>query len=79
MYIYPTCLRTYLPTYPPTYLHTYLPLQVALFESIRPLFSNKQLIVVANKVDVVKMTEIKEADRVLIENLGKNAGVEVSE
>jgi hypothetical protein len=28
--------------------------QVALFESIRPLFTNKQLLVVANKVDVIK-------------------------
>jgi hypothetical protein len=47
--------RTHTLTYQhPTHPNHETKFQVALFESIRPLFTNKQLIVVANKTDVVK-------------------------
>ncbi|CAH2056589.1 unnamed protein product, partial [Iphiclides podalirius] len=43
--------------------------QISLFESIKPLFSNKPLIVVLNKVDVVRPEELTEPKRQLIEEL----------
>ncbi|XP_045508258.1 nucleolar GTP-binding protein 1 [Colias croceus] len=43
--------------------------QISLFESIKPLFSNKPLIVVLNKVDVVKPEDLPEGKRQLIEQL----------
>lgn len=33
--------------------------QVSLFESIKPLFANKQLLVIANKTDVAPFADIK--------------------
>ncbi|XP_047513846.1 nucleolar GTP-binding protein 1 [Pieris napi] len=46
--------------------------QISLFESIKPLFSNKPLIVVLNKMDVVKPEELPEQKRALIEELEAN-------
>ncbi|CAG4964166.1 unnamed protein product [Colias eurytheme] len=43
--------------------------QISLFESIKPLFSNKPLIVVLNKVDVVKPEDLPEGKRQLIVQL----------
>ncbi|XP_013177143.1 PREDICTED: probable nucleolar GTP-binding protein 1 [Papilio xuthus] len=43
--------------------------QISLFESIKPLFSNKPLIVVMNKMDVVKPEELPEGKRQLIQQL----------
>ncbi|XP_013136079.1 PREDICTED: probable nucleolar GTP-binding protein 1 [Papilio polytes] len=43
--------------------------QISLFESIKPLFSNKPLIVVLNKMDVVKPEELAEGKRQLIQQL----------
>ncbi|CAK1548768.1 unnamed protein product [Leptosia nina] len=43
--------------------------QISLFESIKPLFSNKPLIVVLNKMDVLKPEELPEPKRALIEEL----------
>ncbi|CBJ28881.1 Nog1, nucleolar GTPase [Ectocarpus siliculosus] len=51
--------------------------QVSLFESIKPLFANKQLLVIANKTDVAPFADIKEEDRVSIEKLADSAGVEL--
>ncbi|CAM9660418.1 unnamed protein product, partial [Discosporangium mesarthrocarpum] len=51
--------------------------QVSLFESIKPLFANKQLLVIANKVDLAPFKEIREGDRLLIERLASEAGVEL--
>eukprot|EP00752_Nemacystus_decipiens_P009457 g8456.t1 len=51
--------------------------QVSLFESIKPLFANKQLLVIANKTDVAPFKELKEEDRVSIEKLADSAGVEL--
>lgn len=53
--------------------------QVALFESIRPLFLNKQLILVANKVDVVRMEELKPEKRELLDQMRRLSGVELLE
>ncbi|XP_038049443.1 nucleolar GTP-binding protein 1-like [Patiria miniata] len=41
--------------------------QVELFESIRPLFSNKPLIVCANKTDIVTVDELAPEKKVLLE------------
>ncbi|XP_052742794.1 nucleolar GTP-binding protein 1 [Bicyclus anynana] len=43
--------------------------QISLFESIKPLFSNKPLIVVLNKMDVIKPEELAPNKRALIEEL----------
>ncbi|XP_038217662.1 nucleolar GTP-binding protein 1 [Zerene cesonia] len=43
--------------------------QISLFESIKPLFSNKPLIVVLNKIDVVKPEDLPEQKRQLIQQL----------
>eukprot|EP00904_Undaria_pinnatifida_P012524 jgi/Undpi1/8401/HiC_scaffold_25.g10869.m1 len=51
--------------------------QVSLFESIKPLFANKQLLVIANKTDVAPFDKLKEEDRVSIEKLADSAGVEL--
>lgn len=51
--------------------------QVSLFESIKPLFANKQLLVIANKTDVAPFDKIKEEDRLSIEKLAESAGVEL--
>eukprot|EP00735_Rhodelphis_limneticus_P014131 TRINITY_DN8131_c0_g1::TRINITY_DN8131_c0_g1_i1::g.7236::m.7236 TRINITY_DN8131_c0_g1::TRINITY_DN8131_c0_g1_i1::g.7236 ORF type:complete len:672 (+),score=175.08,sp/Q9C6I8/NOG1_ARATH/52.68/0.0,NOG1/PF06858.9/8.8e-29,NOGCT/PF08155.6/4.4e-27,MMR_HSR1/PF01926.18/7.7e-18,FeoB_N/PF02421.13/1.8e-09,Miro/PF08477.8/7e-05,PPV_E1_C/PF00519.12/0.0082,DUF258/PF03193.11/0.019,Dynamin_N/PF00350.18/1.8,Dynamin_N/PF00350.18/26,Dynamin_N/PF00350.18/4.7e+03,RNA_helicase/PF00910.17/49,RNA_helicase/PF00910.17/1.6,Ras len=42
--------------------------QVALFHSIRPLFANKPLILVINKIDVVPWANVRADDRKLIED-----------
>ena len=44
--------------------------QAALFHSIRPLFANKPLIIVANKTDAVKPENLPEADKAIIREMG---------
>lgn len=46
-----------------------LPDQISLLESIKPLFVNKPLIVVLNKMDVVRPEDLAPEKRVLIEQL----------
>jgi len=46
--------------------------QVALYDSIRPLFTNKPVLVVLNKIDVIKVEDLKPDDRALIENISKD-------
>lgn len=41
--------------------------QVALFESIKPLFANKPLLVVLNKTDILKLEELKPDQKMLIQ------------
>lgn len=41
--------------------------QVALFESIKPLFANKPLLVVLNKTDVIRLEELKPEQKTLIQ------------
>ncbi|XP_043599876.1 nucleolar GTP-binding protein 1-like [Bombus pyrosoma] len=43
--------------------------QVKLFESIKPLFANKPLTVVANKVDVLRLDELPPEKRALLKSL----------
>jgi len=45
--------------------------QVELFNSIKPLFSNKPLIVVANKIDVVRLEELNPEDLALLQSLAR--------
>ena len=45
--------------------------QVSLFDSIRPLFKNKPLVIIANKTDLRKYTDLPEKDRKLIEEVAK--------
>ena len=40
--------------------------QVALFNSIRPLFANKPLIIACNKIDITSMDELGAAEKVCI-------------
>ena len=46
--------------------------QIKLFESIRPLFSNKQIMVVANKTDVVPYDSLSSSAKAAIENMAKS-------
>lgn len=43
--------------------------QVALFHSIKPLFQNKPLLIVANKVDLKKFEDLDPEDRALIDTM----------
>jgi len=48
--------------------------QIHLFESLRPLFVNKPLVVVANKVDVVPLDSLPRGRKEELEALAANAG-----
>ena len=47
--------------------------QAALFHSIRPLFANKPLLVVANKTDTTDPASLPESDRAIIADMGRAA------
>ena len=47
--------------------------QAALFHSIRPLFANKPLLVVANKTDSTDPASLPESDKALIAEMGRAA------
>ena len=47
--------------------------QAALFHSIKPLFANKPLLVVANKVDVTHLESLAPADKALIDEMVSEA------
>lgn len=47
--------------------------QAALFHSIKPLFANKPLLVVANKVDVTKLESLSPEDRGLLDEMVSEA------
>ena len=44
---------------------------MSLFDSIRPLFKNKPLVIIANKTDLRKYSDLPEKDRKLIEEVAK--------
>ncbi|CAB0000691.1 unnamed protein product [Nesidiocoris tenuis] len=46
--------------------------QMSLFNSIKPLFNNKPVLVVANKSDVVRIEDISEEDKELLKPLEEN-------
>jgi len=43
--------------------------QIKLFESIRPLFTNKPLLLVANKIDIVKLDELTPERRAVLKDV----------
>lgn len=47
--------------------------QVQLFNSIKPLFQAKPLVIVLSKIDLQKYTELSAVDRNLIEKLAKES------
>lgn len=49
--------------------------QAALYTSIRPLFANKPLLVVANKVDLRPLDQLDEEDTALIQAIARNTQV----
>jgi nucleolar GTP-binding protein len=51
--------------------------QLRLFESIRPLFANKQVMMVANKTDVIPYESLSAAHRAAIEEVAATAGAEL--
>lgn len=51
--------------------------QVKLFESIKPLFTNKPLIVVLNKTDIVKVEDLTGERRAIIERLEEDKNIPV--
>jgi len=53
--------------------------QLSLFKSIKPLFSNKPLLLVANKVDVKKVSDLSEDSKELLETFLKENSVELVE
>jgi len=48
--------------------------QVELFRSIKPLFANKPVMLVANKVDTKKFEDLTDEDKALMDAAGKEAG-----
>merc|ERR1712020_713187 len=53
--------------------------QKHLFDSIRPLFNNKPLVVVSNKMDVVKREEFTEEKEAIFKEIEKDIGREILE
>merc|ERR1712179_242446 len=53
--------------------------QKSLFDSIKPLFANKPLIVVANKTDVIKRTDLSEDKVAVLEAMEKENGKAILE
>ena len=51
--------------------------QLKLFESIRPLFANKQVMMVANKTDVVPYESLPAHTRAAIEEVARNSNAEL--
>jgi nucleolar GTP-binding protein len=51
--------------------------QLRLFESIKPLFANKQLILVANKTDAIAFENVREVDRLAIEAAAADTNAEL--
>ncbi|KFM27467.1 Nucleolar GTP-binding protein 1 [Auxenochlorella protothecoides] len=47
--------------------------QAALFQSIKPLFANKPVLIVANKTDVVALADLSAEDRALLDGVAAEA------
>ncbi|CAK9001144.1 Nucleolar GTP-binding protein 1, partial [Durusdinium trenchii] len=48
--------------------------QIALFDNIRPLFANKPLVVVANKIDLVPMDQLSTAQQAALDKMVHDSG-----
>lgn len=53
--------------------------QISLFESISPLFASKPVVLVCNKVDLVKLSEVEPELRAKLEELSKKCGSKLIE
>jgi len=53
--------------------------QKKLFDSIKPLFNNKPLIVVSNKMDIVRRSEFTEEKEVIFKDIEKEIGRDILE
>lgn len=53
--------------------------QVKLFESIKPLFTNKPLIIVANKIDIVKLDELSPENRAVLKTIEEDPEISLME
>lgn len=53
--------------------------QVKLFESIKPLFTNKPLIIVANKSDIIKLDELSATQRALVKDIEEDKNLSLLE
>lgn len=53
--------------------------QVHLFESIRPLFANKPLIIVANKIDIVKLDDLSDQHRQVLKDIEQDPELNIME
>ena len=53
--------------------------QKSLFDSIKPLFANKPLLVVANKTDVIKRSELSEEKQAVLKAIETENGKEIME
>lgn len=53
--------------------------QVKLFESIKPLFTNKPLIIVVNKMDIIRLEELSPEKRAVLKPLEEDVNVPVLE
>ncbi|PNS14659.1 hypothetical protein CAC42_1681 [Sphaceloma murrayae] len=51
--------------------------QMALFNSIRPLFSNKLVFIVINKIDIMGLDDLDTETRTALEDLTKSGNVEI--
>jgi nucleolar GTP-binding protein len=51
--------------------------QVGLFKSIKPLFANKQLVIVVNKVDQQPFETLDPSKKAMVEELGKSSNCEL--
>ncbi|KAF2217594.1 hypothetical protein CERZMDRAFT_108283 [Cercospora zeae-maydis SCOH1-5] len=51
--------------------------QIALFESIKPLFANKLVFIVINKIDVMRPEDLDAETQEKLQNLAKSANVEI--
>lgn len=55
-----------------------LPTQVALFHSIKPLFRNRPLLIILNKTDLRKISELSPEEKQLLDSMGEvESGCEV--
>jgi len=51
--------------------------QVDLYHSIKPLFTNKPLLVVANKIDLIKLEDVPADDRLLLDTISKDRNTSI--
>jgi len=50
-----------------------IPQQIELYKSIKPLFSNKPVLLVANKIDTTKFEDLDDEDKSLLDSAGKES------